>query len=207
MQSEVHRQYGSRISYGFCPECDQLIIVLESGSYFEHTQDDEDSREFNGPVSREIVYPIGDRTRAAPTEVPTAYVNDFKEAVEVLPVSRKASAAMSRRLLQKMLQEEHKIKHNSLAREIDDFIKMPGLPSYIAEAVDAVRNIGNFAAHPQKDTRTGEIVEVEAGEAEWLLDVVEALFDFTFVQPLRLKQRRAKLNAKLSALGKPPMKP
>jgi hypothetical protein len=36
------------------------------------------------------------------------------------------------------------------------------------ESIDAVRNIGNFAAHPQKSTATGEILEVEFGESEWL---------------------------------------
>jgi hypothetical protein len=74
------------------------------------------------------------------------------------------------------------------------------------DAIDAIRNVGNFAAHPLKDTNTGEIVEVEPGEAEWLIEVLEALFDFTFVQPKRLEERRKKLNAKLTTLGKPPMK-
>lgn len=41
-----------------------------------------------------------------------------------------------------------------------------------------MRNIGNFAAHPLKDTSTGEILPVEAGEAEWNLETLEALFDF-----------------------------
>ncbi len=82
----------------------------------------------------------------------------------------------------------------------------PLLDSYLSEAVDAVRNVGNFAAHPLKDTNTGEIVEVEEGEAEWLLDVIDALFGFTFVQPKRLEKRKKELNEKLSNLGKPPMK-
>ena len=76
----------------------------------------------------------------------------------------------------------------------------------MTDAVDAIRNVGNFAAHPLKDTNTGQIVDVEPGEAEWLLEVLEALFDFTFVQPKRLDERKKKLNEKLQALGKPPMK-
>lgn len=76
----------------------------------------------------------------------------------------------------------------------------------LAESVDAIRNIGNFAAHPMKSTSTGEIVEVGPGEAEWILDVIEALFDFYFVQPAKLKAKRDALNSKLHDLGKPPMK-
>jgi hypothetical protein len=74
------------------------------------------------------------------------------------------------------------------------------------ESIDAVRNIGNFAAHPQKSTATGEILEVEFGESEWLLDVLESLFDFYFVQPSILKAKRDALNKKLNDAGKPPMK-
>lgn len=80
------------------------------------------------------------------------------------------------------------------------------LPSWLAENVDAVRIVGNFAAHPAKDTNTGEIVDVELGEAEWLLDVLEGLFDFYFVQPAIAKAKRDALNAKLKAAGKPEMK-
>jgi hypothetical protein len=80
------------------------------------------------------------------------------------------------------------------------------LPSALSESIDAIRNIGNFAAHPLKSKSTGEIVDVEPGEAEWNLDVLESLFDFYYVQPAVLKRKREALNAKLAATGKPPMK-
>ena len=49
--------------------------------------------------------------------------------------------------------------------------------------LDAVRNIGNFAAHPIKSLGSGEIMDVEPGEAEWSLDVLKELFGFYFVRP------------------------
>ncbi len=54
---------------------------------------------------------------------------------------------------------------------------MPTLPGYIQKNLDIVREIGNFTAHPLKDTNSGEIIEVEYGEAEWNLEVIEQLFD------------------------------
>ena len=51
-----------------------------------------------------------------------------------------------------------------------------------------------------------EVVEVEPGEAEWNLDVLEGLFDFCFVQPTLMKKKREALNNKLAKAGKPPMK-
>ena len=80
------------------------------------------------------------------------------------------------------------------------------LPSHAAGAIDAIRNIGNFAAHPSKSTTTGEIVEAEAGEAEWNLNVLEHLLDFYFVQPAETDREKKALNEKLSEIGKPPMK-
>jgi hypothetical protein len=69
-----------------------------------------------------------------------------------------------------------------------------------------VRNTGNFAAHPIKSKSSSEIVDVEPGEAEWNLDVIEALFDFFFVQPEVIRIKREDLNKKLIDAGKLPMK-
>jgi hypothetical protein len=57
-----------------------------------------------------------------------------------------------------------------------------------------------------KSTSTGQIVDVEEGEAEWLLDVLEELFEFYYVAPARAAARRDVLNQKLKDLGKPPLK-
>jgi hypothetical protein len=79
----------------------------------------------------------------------------------VLNASPKASAALSRRCLQLLLREKAGVKASDLSREIDE--AMPQLPPYLAGAIDAVRNVGNFAAHPMKSKSTGEIVGVDQG--------------------------------------------
>jgi len=191
---------GVEVLVGQCPACGGLIIRIRQGKVgggeYPHIAIVE---------SDEVVYPML-TTRFVEPEVPEIYRKDYIEASRVLSISPKASAALSRRLLQSILRQEFKIKRKRLVEEIDEFISLPGIPSHLAEAVDAIRNVGNFAAHPLKDTSTGEIVDVEPGEAEWLLDVLEALFDFAFVQPKRLAERKRRLNEKLAKLGKPPMK-
>lgn len=139
-----------------------------------------------------------------PKEVPNEFGEDYKEACLVLSDSPKASAALSRRCLQHILREKAGVRPQNLNNEIDEVL--PKLPSYLAEAVDAIRNIGNFAAHPLKSTNSGEILVVEPGEAEWSLEVLEQLFDFYFVQPERLKAKKAALDKKLAEAGKNPMK-
>jgi hypothetical protein len=138
--------------------------------------------------------------------IPEEYLEDYFESVKVLSASSKASAALSRRLLQNILRNEFHISEKTLAKEIEKFISIPNIPSHITDAVDAVRQIGNIAAHPTKNLNTGAIVPVEKGEAEWLIEVIEALFDFVFIQPKKLAKRKEELNLKLQESGKPVMK-
>lgn len=144
-------------------------------------------------------------SRPLPEAVPPPFRDEFAEAVVVLGDSAKASAALSRRSLQALLRENAGVKQGNLSVEIQGALDSQKLPSWLAEDLDAVRNIGNFAAHPIKTTQTGEIVDVEPGEAEWLLDVLENLFDHYFVKPKEAEKRRAALNSKLKDAGKPPM--
>jgi hypothetical protein len=139
-------------------------------------------------------------------EVPKVYSEDYKEACLVIADSPKASAALSRRCLQHLLRGEAKVKPANWFTEIDEMLSRGTLPSHIAEGLDAVRNIGNFSAHPMKSKSTGDIVLVEPGEAEWNLDVLESLFDFYFVAPAKTKARKDALNKKLKDAGKPPVK-
>jgi hypothetical protein len=197
---------GYDVAQGFCPECKGFIVVLRRGRFWAHYEGDSGSLEMTEIRSSTVIFPPNAIQRPLPAEVPANYSRDFQEASAVLSISPRASAALSRRVLQEILHTELQIKAGSLAREIYQFISRAGVPTQLAEAVDAIRNLGNFAAHPLKDTQTGSLIEVEAGEAEWLLDVLEALFDFVFVQPSRLDKRKTQLNAKLAAAGKPPMK-
>jgi hypothetical protein len=153
-----------------------------------------------------LCYPKGVSRIPLGPEVPPQFADDYREACLTLPDSAKASAALSRRCLQHLLREKAGVKHSNLADEIQQVLDSGKLPSHLNESLDAIRNIGNFAAHPIKSKASGEIIEVEAGEAEWNLDVLESLFDFYFTQPAILKKKRDALNAKLKEAGKPKMK-
>ena len=134
------------------------------------------------------------------------FAKDYNEACLVLSDSPKASAALSRRCLQSLLIERAEAKGSNLSQQIQYVLDSKALPSHLAEGLDAVRNIGNFAAHATKNQNTGEIVEVEPGEAEWNLDILEELFDFYFVRPSIYAKKKDALNKKLEDCGKPPMK-
>jgi hypothetical protein len=196
-----------------CPNCRKFIFNLENGTGALNQQQP------NNPVgpgnvlvtfrqkkSDTMVYPRGVARRPVPPEVPADIGEEYKEACLVLADSPKASAALSRRCLQNLLRNAAGVKSGDLVGEIQQVLDSGKLPAGLSENIDAVRNIGNFAAHPNKSKSTGEVVDVEPHEAEWNLDVIEGLFDFYFVQPALARARRDALNLKLAAAGKPPMK-
>jgi hypothetical protein len=177
-----------------CPACDRFVMRLYASERFP-----------GGKQGKSwLIYPRGSSRAPLDKSVKYEFADDYREACLVLADSPKASAALSRRCLQHLLREEAGVKHSDLSKEIDE--AMPSLPAHLADAIDAVRNVGNFAAHPIKSTSTGELVDVEPGEAEWLLDTLEGLFDHYFTQPAILKAKRDALNAKLVDAGKPELK-
>jgi hypothetical protein len=199
--NDADSRAAERFSIQQCPSCFEIVILKAVGNAY----DLQGKLVMDEVTSESAVYPVQEDFVIAP-EVPAEYSADLIEAHAAIAYSAKASAALSRRLLQKTLREVLGIKKRDLSLEIDEFIESANAPTYLTGAVDAVRHVGNFAAHPVKYVSSGEIVDVEAGEAEWLLEVLESLFDFVFVQPAKLEQRRSSLNEKLRELGKPELK-
>lgn len=187
-----------------CPACQRITLKLVCGTTTCETH--HGGTRVLGAGPEYLIRPkTAFRTPAAP-EVPTNLADDYREACLVIGDSPKASAALSRRCLQSLLRGIAKVAPGNLSTEIQQVLDERKLPSHIAEAIDGIRNIGNFAAHPTKSTSTGEIIEVEPGEADWNLDVLESLFDFYYVQPAVTQRKKDALNKKLKDAGKPPMK-
>ena len=154
----------------------------------------------------ELIFPTRTLSYPVPQEVPTELGADYREAQLVLRDSKKASAALSRRVLQVVLREKANIKKGDLASEIQQVLDSKQLPTHLAESLDAIRNVGNFAAHPIKSTNSSAILDVEEHESEWLLGTLADLLDFYYVQPAKARARTKAVNAKLQSAGKPPLK-
>jgi hypothetical protein len=155
------------------------------------------------------VYPRGGKFPPAPSAVPDQIAADYSEANEVLPISPKAAAALARRCLQAILSAQGFTGSNlvrQIEKALDEKDAGKALPTSLHENIDAIRNFGNFSAHPISDQTTLQIVEVEEGEAEWCLELLTDMFDHYYVRPAIAAERRAALAEKLAAAGKPPMK-
>lgn len=114
---------------------------------------------------------------AFPEYVPAPIRRDYEEASLIYLDSPKAAATLARRCLQGMIRDRWRVARATLFEEIqaiEDKVE-PGL----WEALDAVRRLGNIGAHMQRDVNV--IVDVEAGEAERLIKLVEALVQEWYV--------------------------
>ena len=134
---------------------------------------------------------------------------DYVDAAKVLDISPKASAMLSRRVLQAILLEQGYADYQ-LADQIGAVLKEKDpdriLPRAIRRTVDAIRNFGNFSAHPTTDVTTQQAIDVEPAEAAWCLEIVSALFDHYYIRPATDRKRLDELNQKLANAGKPPVK-
>ena len=184
-----------------CPECEELVIHIErthQGRSIPWALDEPGYR-------RRIVYPLSAPPRSVATGVPEHLKADYQEAYQVLPVSPKASAALSRRVLQSILVEQGYVGRD-LSKQIDAVLKdakpEKALPPGLQGTVDAIRNFGNFSAHPITDVTSLQIIDVEPEEAEWCLQIVERLFVHYYVRPAEDQRMLDDLNGKLSLAGK-----
>ena len=79
------------------------------------------------------------------------------------------------------------------------------LPTVLLTIVDAVRQFGNFSAHQKRNMTTLQIIEVEPGEADLCLGIVEGLFEHYYVRPAIEAKELETVNEKLQQLGKDPL--
>ena len=154
--------------------------------------------------SESMVYPKGSSRPPVPGDVPEEFRKDYQEACLVLADSPQASAALSRRCLQHLLREKAGVKGRNLHEEIQAVIESDTLPSDLTKSIDLIRDLGNTAVHPTKNTNTGEIVPVEPDEAEWCLTVIELLYDFYFVRPADVQRRQQAFHGKRHGATKSP---
>ena len=188
-----------------CPECAELVIHIER----THGEETIGYAEDMPGYRRRLVYPLSAPPRSVAAGVPEQLKADYQEAYQVLPVSPKASAALSRRALQAILVDQGYVGRN-LSKQIDavlnDTKSDKALPTGILRTVDAIRLFGNFSAHPITDITSLQIIDVEPEEAEWCLQIVERLFDHYYVRPAEDQKILDELNEKLSLAGRPAAK-
>lgn len=150
-----------------CLGCRQLSL------FFKSEKDDIEHLAFPNKLTG-----IPSPNEDMPEDIKKLYI----EASEVLSVSPRASAALSRLAIDQLTT---KLNPNgkSLNHRISNLVKK-GLPEKIQKALDAVRVIGNNAVHP------GEIkFEEDSSEISiTLLQLINVIVDYVISQPKQINQ-------------------
>lgn len=184
---------GYNIVSGFCPDCQRFIVRLQYGNGYTDSQYGAELQEIDNEV---LIYPKFPINKQINTYVPKRYETLFQEALQVNSISPRASATLSRYLLQNVLHEELKIKKKNLADEISELEKMQSIPSTLIAMLQVFRKVANFGAHPKKSTNSKEIIDIEKGEADVMLELIEELFDYVFIKPKRQEEILKRISEK-----------
>lgn len=160
-RADAHQCVEVKIAY--CENCGQESVVVRS---------------INGSIGDEAIgkYPNINYTQF-PDYVPIAIRSDYQEARQIVELSPKASATLSRRCIQGMIRDRWGVSKSRLADEID---ALPDeVPYAHKQALHALRKIGNIGAHMEKDVNL--ILDVTQEDAEKLCAVVEFLIKEWYV--------------------------
>jgi hypothetical protein len=130
------------------------------------------------------------QAKAFPEYVPTPVIDDYNEACLIAELSPKASATLSRRCLQGMIRDCWDVRGLRTLKDEIDAIE-DRLDPLTWRAIDGVRSIGNIGAHMEQDINT--LVDVDQGEAETLIALIEQLIRDWYVVPFERKQASARI--------------
>lgn len=166
-------------------ECKELSIRVGLGEYESKQTGDT----WYGAFTQSWQLRPEANIKTFPDYVPATILEDYREACLIMDRSPKASATMSRRCLQGMIRDFWGVKAGNLGEEI----KAIGdrIDPITWKAIDAVREIGNIGAHMEKDVNL--VIDVEPGEAEALIQLVETLIESWYVEREERKARMAKV--------------
>ena len=170
-----------QVSSTRCPICDRLIVAVGS------------KEGVNYPA-----YPAGKVRAKLSEDVPADLASEYWAASQVLPYSEEASAAISRRLLQRVLSTKGGAGYGGLADQIHRALTSSTMPGYLKEALDTLVKLAKLQSHEAKSYRCDALAGVNEGEAKWLLEILKPLFEFYYVQPALVARMRKPIEDRLS---------
>ncbi|RYG88655.1 MAG: DUF4145 domain-containing protein [Alphaproteobacteria bacterium] len=165
-------------------------------------------------VARGVALVPGDYTQAKPPAkrgsrvflgCPPEIREPYEAATRLAEIYLPAAGAMARRALEILLEARGYGSKNlgdslsALARETDADRRVS---TRLLARLGALREFGNFGLHVIRSKSTSEIVDVEPGEVELCLLIVEELVSEIYDRPILEAQHMAPVVAKLRDAGK-----
>lgn len=178
------------------PECNEVIVQTAFGRVVRDTPS---TYKVADALETWFLRPESS-ARPQPEYIPAAIREDYREACLIRDKSPKAAATLARRCLQGMIRDFCNIKKarlideiNELRRRLESESAPKGVEAEAIDAIDAVRKVGNIGAHMEADIDL--IVEVDPGEAQALIELIEMLFEDWYVARHNRQGRLARVQA------------
>ncbi len=129
------------------------------------------------------------RARSFPATVPPHILEDYREACLTVELSPKVSAALSRRCLSEILRDYWRVQPGRLG---DEFRQIKAAADPLTwEAIESVRSSGLVGA--RMESEGAEIQDVDPGEAQLLIGLIETLIRDWYVARDERRKRLAEL--------------
>jgi hypothetical protein len=124
----------------------------------------------------------------APEEYPEDVRENFAEAIRSLNSANPRACVVMTRSAMQAATRGLEAKGSNLKEEIDDLANRHAIPGSLREWAHEIRDGGNLVAHPEPGKR------VEMADAEELVELAEAIFEYLYVVPEQIRRRRERLS-------------
>ncbi len=188
-----HRVSGTGLSsadvfyIGRCVGCDGLVVAVYG------SKPGQESLARGGRTV--LLWPVDTPPDRAPPDLDGDTRRSYDEARRILALSPQAAAVLARRCLQRVIREKLDITKGRLFDEIAEAAKRHELSRPTCQALDDVRTLGNWGAHPTKD-EADTIIEVTPEEARYTLEVLEMVFADLYVAPVRAAEMKRRIKGR-----------
>lgn len=147
-------------------------------------------------IKNKMVYPVVSLAPLPSDDMPEDVKADYTEAASIVEASPRASSALLRLALQKLMPHLGE-KGKKIDDDIGSLVKK-GLPTEIQQALDVVRVIGNESVHP------GELdLKDDTKTAYSLFDLLNMIIEYTITKQKRVNTLYNKLPpSKLNGIDK-----
>ena len=181
-----HGNIGFRVTSIAClnEKCKKLSLTISLSDSYSYDY----GFSFSEPIKTWLLLPDS-IAKPQPDYIPLPIRKDYEEACKIAHLSPNASAVLSRRCLEGMIQDFCSIKESSLYFSIEklkDKLKNDQATKGVTEetietieAIDSIRKVGRMGAHMQ--TKTGMLFDIEPDEASLLVKLIETLFKEWYV--------------------------
>jgi hypothetical protein len=173
------------VKYAVCPNpaCKEFSLTVSL-----HSLEVVGNRSYTGKHIKTWSLVPPSQAKAFPVTLPSAVLEDYREACLAMELSPKAAAALARRCLSQMIRDFWQVQPGSLG---DEFRQIKGIVDPVTwETIESVRGTGMIGA--RMDSEGAEVMETEPGEPKLLIGLIETLIHDWYIAR---QERRKRLDA------------